>query len=382
MMRQAIILAVLTATLLSCSSSQGGVDDSSASKLLMFTGSYASPADEGIALWVFDTDSATATRLGGVRGVNNPSFIVPDVEGNLYAVGEDEGLTSTMNHLRYNASDALSPLRLADSVATGGGAPCFVNISPDGRFVLTANYMGGNITIARRSPGGSLQPEPMVVSFPEADHPTTSDGKPRLHSVNFTPDGRYLLAADLGTDRLHMFPLKSGSDSLIDPDAVTRLPLREGMGPRHIDFSSDGRFGYLLGEVSGEIAVIDLADAAKPEVVQYILADTAGGHGSGDIHLSPDGHFLYASNRLKGDGIAVFGVDSLSGRLSMVDYCLTGPHPRNFAITPDGDWLLVACRDSDAIEVYRRDRSTGRLSELVRTISVSRPTCIRFLPAK
>lgn len=346
--------------------------------LYMLTGSYSSPADEGIGVYVFNQETATAERLGGVAGISNPSFLIPD-GGNVYSVGEDAGLSSTLNHIKFTPADSARVLSFADSVATGGGAPCFVNISPDGRFVLTANYFGGNITIARRDSDGKLLPDPMVVAFPAASHPTETDGEPRLHSVNFTPDGKRLIAADLGTDRLHVFTLKADDDSLIDPAEVIRVEMREGMGPRHMDFSADGRFAYVIGELSGEVAVVNLEDGDYKQV-QYIAADTVGGHGSGDIHLSPDGRYLYASNRLKDDGIAVFSVDPTTGLLTRVGYQITGVHPRNFAITPNGKWVLVACRDTDAIEIYERDSVTGLLTPTGRSIATPRPVCVKFAP--
>lgn len=383
-MKKVIYGAAVAVSVASCSSRQpvsalnemteaGEMNDS---LLYMFTGSYSDVADEGVGVYLFNQETAVARRLGGVSGVSNPSFLIPDGI-NIYCVGEDVGLTSTINHLLFSPSDSTKVLSFADSVPTGGGAPCFVNISPDGRFVLTANYMGGNITVARRDSAGILQSNPMVVAFPPASHPTETNGEPRLHSVNFTPDGSTLIAADLGTDRLHIFPVIAGSDSLIDPGNVTHVEMRPGMGPRHMDFSSDGRFAYVLGELSGEIAVVNLRDGSYTQL-QYLPADTVGGHGSGDIHLSPDGRFLYASNRLKADGIAVFSVDEASGLLTPAGYQLTGIHPRNFAITPNGRWMLVACRDSDAIEIYSLDSSTGLLSPTGRPVSTPRPVCVRF----
>lgn len=370
----------------SCGSRQMAASDESVADgkgmndtlLYMFTGSYSQPADEGIGVYLFNQETASAERLGGVSGISNPSFLIPD-GSNVYSVGEDSGLTSTLNHIRFTPADSARMLAFVDSVSTGGGAPCFVNISPDGRFVLTANYFGGNITIARRDSDGNLLPDPMVVAFPPASHPTETNGEPRLHSVNFTPDGKRLIAADLGTDRLHVFPLIAGSDSLINPAEVIRVEMRQGMGPRHMDFSSDGRFAYVIGELSGEIAVVNIEDGDYSQV-QYIAADTVGGHGSGDIHLSADGRHLFASNRLKADGIAVFSVDPSTGLLTRVGYQLTGVHPRNFAITPNGKWVLVACRDTDAIEIYSRDSSTGMLTPTGRSIVTPRPVCVKFAP--
>ena len=115
-------------------------------------------------------------------------------------------------------------------------------------------------------------------------------------------------------------------------------------------------------------------------VVQTIKADSVGAQGSGDIHVSPDGRFVYASNRLKADGIAIFAIDQATGRLTHAGYQPTGPHPRNFAITPNGRFMLVACRDTDTIEVYAVSGADGSLSRVAGAdIHVSRPVCIKFI---
>lgn len=344
--------------------------------LRMVTGSYAPATDEGIAIYDFDQESGRAERVGGLAGVSNPSFLCLSKDGKrIYSVGEDEGNSSTVNMISVEGDS----LRLVESMPTGGGAPCFVNLSPDGKYVLTANYLGGNITIYRLDSDGNMTGLPHIIEFPDADHPTASDGKPRLHSVNFTPDGKMLVAADLGTDRLHLFDVTSSDSILVDPTAVRRVEMKHGMGPRHMDFSADGRYAYVIGELSGEVAVMEINDSTMTPV-QYIASDSVGGNGSGDIHLSPDGLFLYSSNRLKADGIAIFSVNKESGKLTRVGYCPTGIHPRNFAITPDGKYLLAACRDDNRIELYRRDAATGLLerAEKDKDISQPRPVCVRW----
>ena len=115
------------------------------------------------------------------------------------------------------------------------------------------------------------------------------------------------------------------------------------------------------------------------QLIQSIEADTIGARGSADIHLSPDGKFLYASNRLKADGIAIFSVDTQTGLLTKVGYQLTGVHPRNFIISPDGQYLLVACRDSNLIQIFERDKRTGLLVDIGKNIETSKPVCLKFI---
>jgi 6-phosphogluconolactonase (cycloisomerase 2 family) len=131
-----------------------------------------------------------------------------------------------------------------------------------------------------------------------------------------------------------------------------------------------------MSELSGKVTIFSYSDGRLQEI-QSVVSDSLNGRGGADIHLSPDGKFLYSSNRLISDGISIFRVDAENGKLTKIGYQLTGIHPRNFNITPNGRFLLVACRDSNKIQVFERDLSTGLLKERIRTSS-SIDLCIQF----
>ena len=144
-------------------------------------------------------------------------------------------------------------------------------------------------------------------------------------------------------------------------------------------FAPNGSYAYLINELSGTVIAFEYNDGELKEI-QTIAADTVGAKGSGDIHISPDGKFLYASNRLKADGLAIFSIHPENGMLTKVGYQLTGIHPRNVIITPNGKYLLVACRDSNVIQIYERDTDTGLLTDIRKDIKVDKPVCIKFVP--
>lgn len=133
-----------------------------------------------------------------------------------------------------------------------------------------------------------------------------------------------------------------------------------------------------MTELSGEV-VVWTYDGKTLTQQQVIKADTVGAKGSADIHLSPDGKFLYASNRLQADGVAIFKVSPSDGTLTKVGYQLTGIHPRNFTITPNGKYLLVACRDTNEIQVFARDAETGLLQDTGKTIHTDKPVCLQWV---
>ena len=160
--------------------------------------------------------------------------------------------------------------------------------------------------------------------------------------------------------------------------AAYDVQLSPGTGPRHTCFAPDGKHAYLITELSGEVIVLSY-DEMELDTIQTIKADTLGAQGSADIHISPDGNFVYATNRMKGDGIAIFSVNSEDGTLEKAGYQLTGVHPRNFAITPNGKFLLVACRDTNEIQVFARSAETGLLKDTGEKIEMQKPVCLKWV---
>lgn len=346
--------------------------------LYLCVGSYASAADEGVQMYQFNQETGEAVYVSGLKGVSNPSYLVASTDGNrIYVVGEDEGASSTVNAVSFDRQTG--KLVLMNTQLTQGGAPCYVTLSPEEDFVLTANYMGGNISVFPLEENGRLKAGD-TINFTGSGPDKERQSQPHLHCVQFTPDGRFLLANDLGTDRIHVFPVKEdGKSELLEKENTFDICLPSGCGPRHLCFAPNGKHAYLLTELSGEVIGLSY-DEAGFDTIQHIKADTLDALGSADIHLSPDGKFLYASNRLKGDGIAIFEVSSEDGTLDKVGYQPTGIHPRNFNITPNGKYLLVACRDTNEIQIYEREEESGLLKDTGKRIKMSKPVCVQFFP--
>lgn len=358
-----LTITAITATILStaCTQRAGGND------LILFTGSY-SPADSaGIRTYAFNQSTGEISPLGQASGVSNPSFITVDTRRRLiYAVGEDAGTSSTANILAY--SPDATAITLLQSAPTHGAAPCHIAISPDSSTLLTANYLGGSISVFPLNSDGMFADTATTIRFQGHGPDSIRQAQPHLHQITFLPGTNTLMANDLGTDRIYTIP----APYTTSPVTTTTAPA--GSGPRHTAYHPAGNFAYTLTEISGEILVWSIT-TPTPTLIQTILADSLHAAGSADIHISPDGQFLYASNRLAGDGIAIFSIDPLTGRLTHTGYQSTGIHPRNFLISPNGKFILVACRDTNAIEIYRRDPATGALT-LSHTISTPSPTCL------
>ena len=224
---------------------------------------------------------------------------------------------------------------------------------------------------------GSLG-EANIFSFEGGTPGSSRQEAPHLHCIYVSPDERYLFANDLGTDRIYKFDLKvEGEELSLQEGSPSFFSLPVGEGPRHAEFHPNGKWLYLLSELSGNVVVLDYEEG-NLSPIQFIEADSLHAAGSADIHVSPDGRFLYASNRLKGDGIAIFEINQEDGMLKRIGYQPTGKHPRNFIITSNGKYLLCACRDSNIIQIFTIDSTTGLLQDTKQTIQRRKPVCLTF----
>lgn len=343
--------------------------------LTMLVGSYAPADEEGVRMFQLDQETGDCKEVCGLKGISNPSFLVITDDGKrAYAVGENSEEKATAHLIRLNQQ--AGTLTLADTKAVHGADPCHLAIMPDSMHLVTANYSGGSITIFPLKADGTMG-EGDVIHFTGCGPDTTRQEQAHLHCVYPSPDGKWLMADDLGSDCIHTFPLAPRTRLGIDTSAAQNACMAPGSGPRHAVFDHEGKHLYLLNELQGDVVVCNYANGRLAQV-QSIQADSVGARGSADIHLSPDGKYLYASNRLKADGIAIFKVDTHTGLLTRAGYQDTGAHPRNFAITPNGKYLLVACRDANCIEIYQRDADTGMLTDTGKRIQMPRPVVIQF----
>lgn len=352
-------------------------------EMYMLVGTYTSDkGSKGIYVYKFNTDTGISDSVSMVEVVN-PSFLAvsPD-EKYVYSVGEGGDNDSFAHSFSFDKESG--SLTLLNSQHTGGSSPAYITIDSRGHNVITANYGGGSISQFNVNKDGTLSAFTNLFQFEGKGTDTIRQKQPHLHSVQYSPDGMFMFATDLGTDKIYryksVYSVFEGQPAFLENDtAVFMTP--EGTGPRHFDFHPNGLYFYLLGELSGEVIVYDYNHGNLLQK-QKIVADSVGAKGSADIHISPNGRFLYASNRLQEDGIAIFAIDSQDGTLTKVGYQLTAKHPRNFAITPNGKFLLVAGRDDNMIQVFSIDKNTGQLKDIQHNITISKPVFITFVRLK
>ena len=334
----------------------------------MFVGTYTDGGSRGIYSYRFNQDTGMAELLDPLE-MTNPSYLTMSHDKKLiYAVSETGDDKVSFNVITVGRNGGM---RLVETVPTAGADPCYV--AANGRLALTANYSGGSMSVFKLSRGGKHAQLATTFSGATGGPDLSRQNAAHVHCACFTPDGKYVLATDFSADRILSFRVKGRN--VIANDVAADVSADSG--PRHLTFSNDGHFAYLMSELSGKVTVFRY-DRGRLERQQEIVSDSVGARGGADIHLSPDGRFLYSSNRLKADGIAIFAVDSQTGLLTRIGYQPTAIHPRHFNITPNGRFLLCCCRDSNKVQVFRRDPATGLLTDTHQDIPLSKPVCVQF----
>ena len=303
----------------------------------------------------------------------NPSYLVTTASSRrLYGVSESGASSGVWGYVNSNLDQSLGFVR------DNGADACFLTYYKN--HLITAGYGTGSISIYPLDTAGVVCPASQTVRFPASEGSVS-----RLHMVRVLTarqtGNNYLLATDKGCDRIYSFRITDDDASLrLEPCDTAFMDVPKGYGPRHMEFSRDGKFMYLLCETSGKIIVYSVRETEGNIVlreIQDIVSDKEQMGASADIHLSPDGRFLYASNRRGKDGIAIFRVGE-DGTLSRIAYQVTGQWPRSFAISPDGEYMFVCCQKDKLVQIFSIDRSSGYLVNTGKSISFPdlEPSCI------
>jgi 6-phosphogluconolactonase len=327
---------------------------------------------------VYDFNTATASsRAKGIgKHTSNPSYLTVTKDNKfVYSVNED-GEKSTISAFSFDP--VTGNLDFINKVDAKGADPCY--IIADEQNVIAANYSGGSIVVLGRNDDGSLTEAKQVIQHSGSSvDPNGRQKSPHVHMVKFSPDGKYVIVNDLGTDKIYSYRYNAagGANVLTPTDSIAVQP---GSGPRHITFSKDGKYAYLLQEMNGNLTAYKYADGHFTVIQESNIVPKTftGTTGSADVHLTPDGKFLYATNRGTANAITRFAVQGNGTLLSKGTTSTLGKGPRNFAIDPSGNYLLVAHQHTNEVVIFKINKATGALTDTKKRIEVGSPVCLVF----
>jgi 6-phosphogluconolactonase len=337
---------------------------------------------KGISYWSLDSETGALTKKGGPWPIVNASHLCTSRDGKfLYAIsetdeykGEEDGYITS-----YAIDSKTGGLTELGTISSEGVGPAYVSLDQSGRYLLLANYVAGNIVVYPRLRNGLLgEPTSNVQHTGSSINPERQEA-PHPHSIIASPDNQFVLAADLGLDKIKVYGFddKSGAlEPLPTHDAITPA----GSGPRHLVFHPSGNYVYLTLEMASQVAAYAF-EAGKLTLVDIYSTLPLGVRtpsSNAEIRVTQDGRFLYASNRGH-DSIAAFQINEATGELTLIHTLSTeGKTPRNFGIAPNDRLIVAGNQDSHTILSYKIDEETGRLTPTGKKAATPSPVLFHF----
>jgi len=356
-----------------------------AAEPLVFVSAFAAGDDGAIHAFQFDSHSGALKPLHRTTDLQNPFFLAvsPDKQF-LYAIDaekfggkEDEFVAA------YAIAGRTGQLRRLNRQSTRGTSSCYLAVDATGQAVVVANYSTGSVAALPVRKDGSLGEAASFVQHSGSSVDPARQQGPHAHCIVTSPDSRFALAADLGLDKVLIYRIDAATARLSPNEVQTFATLPPGSGPRHLTFHPNGRRVYVINELKSTVThfdfEIDSATLKERQTISTLPADFDGTSYCADLKITPDGRFLYGTNRGH-DSIAGYRIGE-DGRTELVSIEPSlGKGPQNLLITPDGRWLLCANMPGNNVVVFQIDSNTGRLSAVGEPVSMPMPSCIRWLP--
>lgn len=363
------ILLTITAVLASAITTFAGAT-------FVYVGSYTKTAEEGITLLKMDDATGALTELGVAARSPNPTFLALDAKGEfLYAIHEREPGTVAS----YKIDRATGALKLLNIESCKGPGPCHVTVDSKRCHLFVANYAGGSIACLPIREDGSLGPASAFIQHTGSSANPSRQKEPHAHGVYLSPDEKFLLATDLGTDRIYIYKFDAVKGTLTATDKPGFV--KPGAGVRHGAFSPDGKRFYAINEIDCTVTTFtwDAVTGTLTEI-ETVPTTTAPvkGNSTAEIAFLPNGRTLYGSNR--GHNSLATWKMAADGKLTLLGHADVGGVPRHFGIHPSGKWVLAGRQDSNALVTFAVDEQTGQLMVKGEPLPVLSPVCMVFLP--
>ena len=336
---------------------------------------------KGIHVYRADDQYRLLESCQQVQASRNPSFLTLHPNGRfVYAVNEYESEASGSDGVRSGTVSAFSfdaqtgSLEFLNSQSSQGLDPCHLCVDRTGRFVILANYSGGSVCVLPILEDGKLGNACDVVQ-----HHGSGNSQPHPHTVMLDPSNRFLLVPDLGLDKLMVYEFNASTGTL-EPGSEPVVVTAKGAGPRQLCLHPTGSFVYQINELNSTMTAyrFDHGALTELETVSSLPVGFEGHNTGADVQVTPNGRFLYGSNRGH-DSIVIFAIGD-AGTLELVGHQSTfGKNPRSFAISPNGEFLLVANQGSNTVVEFRIDHSTGTLTPTGIELEVPTPVCVHYV---
>jgi 6-phosphogluconolactonase len=348
-------------------------------KQYLIIGTYTQTQDKGLFVYSFNPKTGELTFESNTENINNPSYLAINKTGNkVYSVDED--INGGVNSFNFNKDNG--KLSFINSQKVNGQHPCYIILSANEKHLVTANYSSGNLSVLPINTDGSLSPLKQLIQHNGSSIDKSRQNNAHTHSVINSPDGKFMFAADLGTDKIYAYQYQPDEQEVLKVAKQASIDIKPGSGPRHFIFNKKGNVAYLIEELSATISVYSYKNQELKELQRVAMnaADFNGKNGAADIHLSHDGKFLYASNRGTANDISIFKIDQKTGLLNRIGSHNTGgKNPRNFAIDPTDKFLLGANQSTNDVIVFSRNKKTGLLKKTGQKINLGAPVCLVFV---
>ena len=347
----------------------------------LLIGTYTRGKSTGIYVYDFNNKNGTTKIIDSIKA-SNPSYLaVSPNQKFVYAVSEVVRGNKSGQVKAFAFDKKKGHLKLLNEQPSMGDNPCYISIDKTGRWVAVGNYSSGSLAILPINPDGTLGTPSTSIEHRGQGVNKSRQESAHVHSTVFSLDNNYLYVPDLGIDKvmIYSFDAKTGK---LSPFKDAAFKLEDGSGPRHFDFHPNGKWAYLIQEMAGTVTVFNYKKGSleKIQSISTLPKGYSKPFTSADIHVSPDGKFLYTSNRDSSNTIAIFKIDQLSGKLYLSGHQSTmGKTPRNFNLDPSGNFLLVANQNSDSVVVFKINHQTGLLTDTGQRIDVGNPVCIKWI---
>lgn len=359
--------------------------NNSKNKHIAYVGTYTDNGSRGIYGFSIDSSKGTVEDLGLLAELQHPTYLtIASNNKYLYSViKKQHSLGDSLGGVAAFSIDSQSgKLRLLNYEVASGKPPCHISADRCNKYLFTANYHEGRVMVHPINLDGSLCPSSSAIIHEGFGKRKERQEKPHVHYVTLTTDEKHLCAVDLGIDKVMLYDFNS-EDGTLSPSNIPFIQVKPGSGPRHMTFSHDGKFAYVINELSSDILVLeyDNKDLCFKEI-QYISAlpkEYDGISYGAAIHITPNNEYLYASNRGH-DSLAIFKINKTTGGLQFLCHCSTlGNFPRDFVIDPTGNFVFVANQNSNTVIPFAIVKESNRLEQVSEAIKIPSPVCIKIL---